>query len=99
MAGRVDCDLVIVGLGPERHEVEEVRELKDALPGLHILAVGPAAGTALALQTVAHGASGYLDMSRAREDLVKAVRAVCRGHGFVSAASREPSGGPASAAS
>jgi len=98
VARRVDCDLLVVGLGQGCDGVDKLRQLKHALPGLHVLAVGSAAGTAVALETIVEGASGYLDMSRAREDLVKAVRAVCRGTVFVSAATREPRGGPASAA-
>ena len=90
MARRVDCDLLVLGvplLCPEA--IGSVQRLKLALPSLHVLAVGPAAGVDQAREAIAGGASGYLDISRAREDLVKAVRAVCRGSVFVSAAAQE----------
>jgi DNA-binding NarL/FixJ family response regulator len=81
----VHCDLLVLGIAAlGRDGIDEVRRLKLALPALHVLAVGPVAGSDQARETVAQGASGYLDISRAREDLVKAVRAVCRGSVFVS---------------
>jgi DNA-binding NarL/FixJ family response regulator len=91
LARRVDCDLLVVGMAVLGHQGQDaVRRLKSALPGLHVLAVGPAAGPDQARETVEQGASGYLDINRAREDLVKAVRAVCRGSVFVSAAAKAP---------
>jgi DNA-binding NarL/FixJ family response regulator len=90
LARQVDCSLLVLGmtvLCPEG--IGHVQRLKQALPGLHVLVVGPAAGADQAREAVAEGASGYLDISRAREDLVKAVRAVCRGSVFVSAAAKE----------
>ena len=91
LAGRVDCDLVVLGMAaPGREDGDLIRRLKEARPGLHVLAVGPAVGVDRARETVAQGASGYLDVSRAREDLLKAVRAVCRGSVFVSAAREDP---------
>jgi DNA-binding NarL/FixJ family response regulator len=89
IARLVDCDLLVLGMaavGPEG--LDEVRRLKLALPGLLVLAVGPAAEADQTRETVAQGASGYLDISRAREDLVKAVRVVCRGSVFVSTAAK-----------
>lgn len=90
IARRVDCDLVVLGMaGLSPCGMDAVRRLTAALPGLHILAVGPAAVGDQAREAVAQGASGYLDMSRAREDLVKAIRAVSRGSVFVSASAKE----------
>jgi DNA-binding NarL/FixJ family response regulator len=99
IARLVDCDLLVLGMvtvGPEG--LGEIRGLKLALPGLLVLAVGPAVGADQARETVAQGASGYLDISRAREDLVKAVRVVCRGSVFVSAAAKDSGRGRAPAA-
>jgi DNA-binding NarL/FixJ family response regulator len=89
MARHLDCDLLVLGMSVLCGEgIDEVRRLKKAMPGLHVLAVGPAAGADQARAAVAEGASGYLDIGRARLDLVRAVRAVCRGSVFVSAASK-----------
>jgi DNA-binding NarL/FixJ family response regulator len=100
IARLVDCDLLVLGLATiSREGLDEVRRLKLALPGLLVLAVGPAMGANQSRETVAQGASGYLDISRAREDLVKAVRVVCRGGVFVSTAAKDPGRGRAPAAS
>jgi DNA-binding NarL/FixJ family response regulator len=96
IARLVDCDLLVLGIAAMGREGNDaVRRLKLALPGLHVLAVGPAVAADQARETVAQGASGYLDISRAREDLVKAVRVVCRGSVFVSMAAKEPGRAPA----
>jgi DNA-binding NarL/FixJ family response regulator len=92
IARRVDCDLVVLGMaGPGPCGMDAVRELTAALPGLHVLAVGPAVLPDQAREVVAQGASGYLDICRAREDLLKAIRVVSRGSVFVSAAAKAPS--------
>jgi DNA-binding NarL/FixJ family response regulator len=99
IAGRVDCDLLVLGIVASGHKgIEEVRCLRKALPGLHLLTVGPAAGADETREAVAQGASGYVDINQAREDLVKAVRAVCRGSVFVSLAARQTRRGRAPAA-
>jgi len=91
IARRLDCDVVVLGLSDaSRATLDQLGRLKDALPGPCILVVGPAAEADQTREALARGASGYLDISRAREDLVKAVRAVCRGSVFVSAAAKEP---------
>jgi DNA-binding NarL/FixJ family response regulator len=99
IARRLDCDLLVLGMalpGPEA--LEEMRRLKEELPGLPVLAVGAAVGADRARATVAQGASGYLDISRAREDLIVAIRTICRGSVFVSPPAREGRGGRAPAA-
>jgi DNA-binding NarL/FixJ family response regulator len=99
IAQGVDCDLLVVGMAVLGHEAhDDIRRLKLALPALHLLAVGPAAVADESRETLAQGASGYLDMSRAREDLVRAVRTVCRGNLFVSPSTKAPRRGPAPAA-
>lgn len=90
IARRVDCDLVVLGMaGLSPRGMDAVGRLTAALPGLHVLAVGPAAGADQARDVVGQGASGYLDICRAREDLVKAIRVVSRGSVFVSEAAKE----------
>jgi chemotaxis response regulator CheB len=86
IAGRVDCDLALFGVGTADHEaLEEVRRFTRSAPGLHVLLVGPSGDPNLAHEALAYGASGFLDIGRVREDLVKAVRLVCRGNVFSSA--------------
>jgi DNA-binding NarL/FixJ family response regulator len=88
---RADCDLVVVGLRElGRAGIDGLARFKASLEGMPVLLVGPAAGAELAREAVARGLSGYLDISRAREDLVKAVRAVCCGGIFVSAGDDRP---------
>ena len=100
IARGVDCDLVVLGMAAVGREgLDDIRRLKLALPELLVLAVGPAAEADQTRETVAQGASGYLDISRAREDLVKAVRVVCRGSVFVSTAAKDSGRGRAPAAS
>jgi DNA-binding NarL/FixJ family response regulator len=85
IAGRVDCDLAILGLASSDGDaLEVVRRFSRAAPHLHVLVVGPSADAAILDDVLGHGASGYLDIGRAREDLVKAVRLVCRGSVFTS---------------
>jgi DNA-binding NarL/FixJ family response regulator len=91
IARRADCDVVVVGLQEISHDaLFGLGHFRTAVPGMPVLLVGPAAGAELVREAVTRGASGYLDISRAREDLVKAVRAVCCGGVFVSAADRQP---------
>ena len=86
VAGRVDCDLALIGVAsPEPESLEGVSGLTRALPRLHVLVVGPGPGPTLIQEALDRGASGYVDIARAREDLVKAVRFVCRGGVFASA--------------
>ena len=90
IAGRADCDLALVGLSSsDPQTLEDVRRLTCTAPHLHVLVVGPNGDAALADDALGHGASGYLDIGRAREDLVKAVRLVCRGGVFTSAPESE----------
>jgi DNA-binding NarL/FixJ family response regulator len=85
IAGRVDCDLAVFGIASsEPSALDGVRRFTRMAPHLHVLLVGPCCDAALAADAIAQGASGYLDIGRAREDLVKAVRLVCRGSVFVS---------------
>jgi DNA-binding NarL/FixJ family response regulator len=101
VASRVDCDLVVFGIaspGPE--SLESIVLLTHAVPRLHVLAVGPGQDPGPIREALARGASGYVDIARAREDLVKAVRLVCRGGVFSSATEGErrgPREGPSSA--
>jgi DNA-binding NarL/FixJ family response regulator len=91
IASRLDCDVVILGMAvANRERLDELGRLKAALPGPCVLVVGPAAEAEEAREVLTRGASGYLDISRVREDLVKALRAVCRGSVFVSASAKEP---------
>jgi DNA-binding NarL/FixJ family response regulator len=95
VASSVDCDVAVLGLPPSLPDgAERVRALRRACPRLRILTVGQPCDAATAAEALKQGASGYLEMGRARDDLVKAVRLVCRGSLFVSS----PLPGPASRA-
>lgn len=81
-----ECDVAVLGLpasGPEA--MARLLALRQACPALRILTVGQSAPASLAGEALKQGASGYLEMGRARDDLVNAVRLVCRGSSFVSA--------------
>lgn len=85
VARSVDCDVAVLGLPSSLPEgIERVRALRSACPRLRILTVGQPCDAAVAAEALKQGASGYLEMGRARDDLVKAVRLVCRGSLFVS---------------
>lgn len=85
IAGGADCDLAIFGIAScDPQALEGVRRFTRTAPHLHVLLVGPGCDAALAADALAQGASGYLDIGRAREDLVRAVRVVCRGSVFMS---------------
>lgn len=90
IASRVDCDLAVLGIASsDQQALEGLRRFCRSAPHLHVLLVGPDADPAFAAEALALGASGYLDIGRAREDLVKAIRVVCRGSVFVSAGESE----------
>jgi two-component system invasion response regulator UvrY len=92
MAG-AECDVAVLGLPASVPEaLARLAALRQVCPALRILTVGQAAPAGLAGEALKQGASGYLEMGRARDDLVNAVRLVCRGSSFVSA----PLGGPGS---
>jgi DNA-binding NarL/FixJ family response regulator len=86
VAARGDCDLALLGLAAAGEDaLADLRRLVGSAPGLRVLVVGPGSEAALAEAALGQGASGYLDIARAREELVGAVRLVCRGGRFVSA--------------
>jgi len=86
---RVDADLAILGLEDvARESIAAIGRLA-AAARLPILVVGPGADRSQIAAAVHEGASGYLDIASVRENLMEAVRLVCRGTVFTSAPASE----------
>jgi two-component system, NarL family, response regulator NreC len=80
-------DVVIMDVGmPDINGVEATRRIIDACPRCRILILSMHRDAVYVRETLRAGATGYLLKDAIDEDLLKAVRAVARGEGFLSPA-------------
>ncbi|MGF1471135.1 MAG: response regulator [Rubrobacteraceae bacterium] len=80
LASRLKPDVVLMDLRmPEMDGVAAIRELRDELPGIHILVLTTYDSDADILRAVEAGATGYLLKDAPRDELFRAVRAAAQG--------------------
>jgi two-component system invasion response regulator UvrY len=78
------CDLVVLDVGlPGRGGLDVLRQLRQERPRLPVLMLSVHAADQYAVRALRAGASGYLTKDLAPEELVKAMRAVTRGHKYL----------------
>lgn len=87
MAGRLTPDVAVVDIAmPEVNGVEATRRIRQNVPECQVLVLSMYKDAPYVRETLRAGAKGYLLKDSIDEDLVRAVRAVARGEGFLSPA-------------
>jgi DNA-binding NarL/FixJ family response regulator len=85
LAGELRPDLVIMDIAmPQLNGVEATRQILENLPGCNVLILSMHKDAVYVRETLRAGARGYLLKDSIDEDLLKAVRAVAGGSGFLS---------------
>lgn len=80
------CDLVVLDVSlPGRGGLDVLRQLRQERPRLPVLMLSVHAADQYAVRALRAGASGYLTKDLAPEELIKAIRAVTRGHKYLTA--------------
>ena len=74
---------------PGRSGLEILKEVRKLVPGLPVLVLSMHAEEQFATRVLKAGAAGYLPKESAPEELVKAIRKVCSGGRYISAAQAE----------
>ncbi len=84
LARRLKPDVAVIDISmPRLNGVEATRQIKDALPNTHALALTMHADDIYVFQLLKAGASGYVLKRAAATDLVQAIRAARRGEAFL----------------
>ncbi len=87
MAQQLVPDVAVVDIAmPEMNGVEATRRIRQNVPECQVLVLSMYKDAPYVRETLRAGAKGYLLKDSIDEDLVKAVRAVARGEGFLSPA-------------
>ena len=87
LAQRLVPDVAVVDIAmPEMNGVEATRQIRQNVPECQVLVLSMYKDAPYVRETLRAGAKGYLLKDSIDEDLVKAVRAVARGEGFLSPA-------------
>jgi DNA-binding NarL/FixJ family response regulator len=85
LTGQLRPDLVIMDIAmPEVNGVEATRQIKENYPECKVLILSMHKDAVYVRETLRAGAKGYLLKESIDQDLVKAVRAVASGDGFLS---------------
>ncbi len=78
------CDLVVLDVSlPGRGGLDVLRQLRQERPRLPVLMLSVHAADQYAVRALRAGASGYLTKDLAPEELIKAIRAVTKGHKYL----------------
>ncbi len=84
LARRLKPDVAVIDISmPRINGVEATRQIKDALPHTHVLALTMYSDDTHVFQLLKAGASGYVLKRAAATDLVQAIRAAHRGEAFL----------------
>jgi DNA-binding NarL/FixJ family response regulator len=84
LARRLKPDVAVIDISmPRINGVEATRQIKDALPHTHVLALTMYSDDTYVFQLIKAGASGYVLKRAAATDLVQAIRAAHRGEAFL----------------
>ncbi len=90
MAEKLQPDLVIMDVTmPELNGIEATRRLSSSLPRTRVLALSMHKDSAYVREILRAGARGYLLKDSGDADLLKAVRSVAKGEGYISPAVSE----------
>jgi DNA-binding NarL/FixJ family response regulator len=85
-----DWDVLVLDITmPGRSGLDILKDIRHLKPGLPVLILSMHAEEQFATRMLKAGASGYLNKESAPEELVKAIRKVCSGGKYVSAAQAE----------
>ena len=84
LAGRADCDVVLLDLDmPGKSGLDVLKVLKESRPKLPVVILSVHPEDQFALRVLKAGASGYLTKESAPETLVKAVRRASEGKRYI----------------
>lgn len=84
LAKRVKPDVAILDISmPRLNGIEATKQIREALPATHILALTMHEDDTYVFQLLKAGASGYVLKRAAATDLVQAIRAAHRGEAFL----------------
>ncbi len=83
---RQHFDLVILDISmPGMDGLEALKRLKQEHPGLRVLVLTLHPEARYAVRSLRAGADGYLTKANAADELIKAIRKICRGRKYISA--------------
>jgi DNA-binding NarL/FixJ family response regulator len=87
MIAQADWDIVILDISmPDQNGVDTLRRIRHLRPQLPVLILSGFPESQYAVNLMRSGASGYLTKGGAARDLLAAIRAVARGHKYVTPA-------------
>ena len=85
-----DYDIVVLDISmPDKNGVDTLHDLKNVAPDLPVLILSGYAEQQYALNLIRSGCKGYLSKDAAPEEIIKAIRTICNGRLYISAALAE----------
>jgi len=85
-----EYDIVVLDISmPDKNGVDTLHDLKHVAPDLPVLILSGYAEQQYALNLIRSGCKGYLSKDSSPEEIIKAIRTICNGRLYISAALAE----------